>query len=55
MTLKVQLLLLVGDVIVVWSLSLFFKWVCYTFCISLSLRPGNLAAIGDHLKTKEMS
>ena len=31
-------------------LSLFFKWVCHTFFISLSVRPGNLAAMADHLK-----
>lgn len=55
MTLKVQLLLLAGDVIVVWSLSLFFKWVCQTFFILLSVCPGNLVAIADHLKTKEMN
>lgn len=30
--------------------SLFFKWVCQTFFISLSVRPGNLAAMADHLK-----
>lgn len=34
-------------------LSLFFKWVCHTFFISLSVRPGNLAAIADHLKNGE--
>lgn len=33
-------------------LSLFFKWVCHTFLISLSVRPGNLAAIADHLENK---
>lgn len=33
-------------------LSLFFRWVCHTFFISLSVRPGNLAAIADHLKKK---
>lgn len=31
-------------------LSLFFRWVCHTFFISLSVRPGNLAAIADHLQ-----
>lgn len=30
-------------------LSLFFKWVCHTFFISLSVLPGNFAAIADHL------
>lgn len=29
----------------------FFKWVCHMFLISLSVRPGNLAAITDHLHT----
>jgi hypothetical protein len=33
--------------------SLFFKWVCQTFLISLSVRPGNLAAIADHLNRKK--
>lgn len=42
--------LLAGDEVEVLSLSLFFKWVCHTFFISLSVRPGNLAAIADHLK-----
>lgn len=32
--------------------SLFFKLVCQTFFISLSVLPGNLAAIADHLKVK---
>lgn len=30
-------------------LSLFFKWVCHTFFISLSVLPGSFAAIADHL------
>lgn len=30
-------------------LSLFFKCVCHMFFISLSVRPGNLDAITDHL------
>ena len=34
-------------------LSLFFKCVCQTFLISLSVRPGNLAAIADHLNIKK--
>lgn len=33
--------------------SLFFKWVCHTFLISLSVRPGNLAAIADHLQENQ--
>lgn len=33
--------------------SLFFKWVCHTFLISLSVLPGNLDAIADHLKMEE--
>ena len=33
-------------------LSLFFKLVCHTFFISLSVRPGNLAAMADHLKNE---
>lgn len=32
--------------------SLFFKLVCQTFLISLSVLPGNLAAIADHLKIR---
>jgi len=31
-------------------LSLFSKWVCHTFLISLSVLPGNLDAIADHLE-----
>lgn len=34
-------------------LSLFFKWVCQTFFISLSVRPGNFAAIADHLRINQ--
>lgn len=33
--------------------NLFFRWVCQTFFISLSVLPGNLAAIVDHLKRKK--
>lgn len=37
-----------------WHLSsLFFRWVCQKFFISLSVRPGNLAAIADHLMTHQ--
>lgn len=38
-----------------WSccgINLFFKWLCHTFFISLSVRPGNVAAIADHLQFK---
>lgn len=38
---------LVAGLVVVWTF--FFKWVCQTFFISLSVRPGNFAAIADHL------
>lgn len=31
---------------------LFFRWVCHTFFISLSVLPGNFAAIADHLPYK---
>lgn len=34
-------------------LSLFFKWVCHTFFISLSVLPGSFAAIADHLQSSE--
>lgn len=33
-------------------LSLFFRWVCHTFFISLSVRPGNFKAIADHLNLR---
>lgn len=32
--------------------SLFFRWVCHTFFISLSVRPGSFAAIADHLNSQ---
>lgn len=32
--------------------NLFFKLVCHTFFISLSVLPGNFAAIADHLKIR---
>ena len=33
--------------------SRFFRFVCQTFLISLSVRPGSLAAIADHLRPKQ--
>lgn len=33
--------------------SFFFKWVCQKFFISLSVRPGNLVAMADHLENFE--
>jgi hypothetical protein len=44
---------MVAGVVLGFCLSFFFKWLFQKFFISLSVRPGNLAAMADHLQMKE--